>query len=248
MAMIRKSFFILILISVLATLACVDIDIKTKINPDGTGIQNWTITTSALLANKIRTQIKQEPLFKGLKLEFTEEYKEGDFILRTRIPFQNVGQLKNQYFEVRLEKNGFFQTKYDYTEVWKASTGAKLLQDTENAFRPKSVKVSVEACGTILNSNAENVEGQIAHWTIPIGGLTQDRVLSIQWERWNVDRIIGISLAALLAALVLFVILKKSQKAETTGDTPAANSKACSNCNALLSEDSAFCNKCGTKL
>jgi hypothetical protein len=246
--MIRKSFFILILISVLATLACVDIDIKTKINPDGSGIQNWTITTSALLANKIRTQIKQEPLFKGLKLEFTEEYKEGDFILKTRIPFQNVGQLKNQYFEVRLQKNGFFQTKYDYTEVWKASTGAKLLQDTENAFRPKSVKVSVEACGTILNSNAENVEGQIAHWTIPIGGLTQDRVLRIQWQRWNMDRIIGISLAALLLVLVLFWILKKSQKVEPTGVAPSANSKACSNCNALLSEDSAFCNKCGTKV
>jgi ribosomal protein L40E len=248
-AMNQKSAFVLILLLTFLLNGCVDIEIKTKINPDGTGVQMWTITTSALLATKVRTQVREEPLFKGLKLEFSEEYKEGDFIIRTRIPFQNVNQLKNNYYEVRLEKDGFFRTTYDYTETWKTGSenGQKLFQNTGGAFAPKSVKASVEVNGPIVQSNAERMEGQTAYWTIPIGEPAQNKVLRVQWARWNWNRVIVVSLLPLLFVTAMLIVLR-GRKSEQATDSTAARSSLCTQCGAMVPENSSFCHKCGTKL
>ncbi len=246
--MIRRYRFILILLTTLTLSACVEVEVRTKIHSDGTGVQQWTITTSALLASKIRKQIKEGPLFKGLKVEFSEEYKEGDFILRTRIPFQNVSQLKNEYYEVHWEKNGFFRTEYTYREIWKAAgKDRKLFEDPESAIGPESIKVSVEADGSIVESNADRVEGQTAHWTIVPGEFSQNKLLTLQWVRWNVARIASLSLLLLSVLAVLLAALRRRRRLRS-GGAESSTGSPCPQCNAIVLEGSAFCNKCGTKL
>lgn len=239
----------MVLSSVIVLSACIEIEIRTKINPDGSGIQQWSFTTSALFAGKIREQVKNEPLFKGLNLEFSEEYKEGDFILKTRIPFQSVGQIKNDYFESHLEKSGFFQTRYDFTQTWKATpeNGKALFQDSAEGLGPNSLNVSMDLAGSIVGSNADKVEGSTVHWSIPMNPLTQARVLRVQWMRWNTNRIAAVSLLALAIVLAVFVVLRKRGQAPIA-KLPEKTGVTCAQCGSIVPEDSAFCNKCGVKL
>lgn len=248
--MLRKFVSTLaILSSVLVLSACIEIEIRTKINPDGSGIQQWSFTTSALFAGKIREQVKNEPLFKGLNLELSEEYKEGDFILKTRVPFQSVSQIKNDYFESHLQKSGFFRTRYDFTQTWKAlpKNGKALFQDSVEGFGPNALRISVEVSGSIVGSNADTVEGSTAHWSIPMSPLTQNRVLRVQWLRWNPNRIAAISLLALVTALAVFVIIRKRGQ-PSTAKLPEKTGAACPQCGSIVPEGSTFCNKCGVKL
>ena len=159
--------------------------------------------------------------------------------MKTRIPFQSVGQIKNDYFESHLEKSGFFQTHYDFTQTWKATpeNGKALFQDSTEGFGPNSLNVSMEVAGSISGSNADTVEGSTAHWSIPMKPLTQARVLRVQWMRWNPNRIAAVSLLALAIALAAFVILRKRSQ-PPIAKLPEKTSVTCAQCGSIAPEGS----------
>jgi hypothetical protein len=227
----------------------VEVEVRTQIHPDGSGVQQWSFTSTALLATKVRDQIKNGSFFKGMNLEFSEEYKEGDFILKTQIPFQKVEQLKNPYFDVQLAKSGFFKTSYGYTQTWKArpENSAPLFQDSMSGFGSNSMKISVEMKGTLTGSNADHEEGSTAHWNIPMSQLNQNRVLKAQWTLWNVNRIAAAGILLGSAVLALFIILRK-HKNISVSETDGKQEMLCSGCGSNNPVGSVFCNKCGAKL
>jgi zinc-ribbon domain len=238
---------ILLLLITIVHSACIEVDIQTKIRPDGSGTQSWTFTTTALLGSKVRDEVQNGPLFKGLNLKFTEEYREGDFILKTQIPFQKVNQLKNQYFESQLEEKGFFKTTYNYREIWKplAANTRSLFPNSMEGLGPNWLKISVEMDGSLIDSNADHVDGATVHWTIPMSQLHQKRELRARWTLWQKDRVMVASLLPVLAVIVLFFLLRKRQIPQSA---EKAKVTVCTQCGSTVPLGSTFCNKCGNKL
>ena len=52
---LRPVFLALLFLCFLAT-GCVDVDIRTEVHADGSGIQDWRFTTTALLAEKLKEE------------------------------------------------------------------------------------------------------------------------------------------------------------------------------------------------
>jgi hypothetical protein len=241
----RLCFAILIL-----TLAgCVDIDIRTKINRDGGGVQRWGFTTSALIGDKIKKEILNDPYFQKLPGKIQEEYKEGDYILTWQAPFQNVSELERGWHAVHFEKRGVFRNVYSYSEVWELKSGTRLdeINKKWGALVPLTVKTTIELPGRIVDSNADLVQDNAATWNIRLNDLTPARTLRLQTVEWNLRLliplvvIVGLGLIGVLVAVLLS--MKKSPSRAITAVT-----SVCSNCNRPVPPGSAFCNGCGAKL
>jgi len=228
--------------------ACVDIDIKTKINADGSGTQSWKLTTTALLASQIREQVERDPFFNKKGKKTSEEFKEGDYTLSIDLPFQDIKELKDKGHDSFLEKTGLIRKTYNYSETWTPQFGADsaLLKRRASSFFPVTLKFSVELPGKIIESNADHLEGNVASWNIPLSDLTQSKSLRAKSVRWNLALIIPLALILIFAffALALLVILRRKR---TPTVLPAAMMD-CPNCHKSIPSGSAFCNFCGGKI
>ena len=233
-----------ILLALFALAGCVDIQIKTVIYPDGSGSQSWKFTTTALLANQIKQQLDKDSFFRKLRPKITEEFKEGDYILGAEIPFKDVTELQNGRHIFRFEKTGFLKRTYFYTESWEQAVDDRgVLTQNAGGLVPITMKVSVELPGTIVDSNAEAVEGSIAKWSIPVTDLFHPKSLWAKSEKWNFFLLVPLAMLSLAgAAAVAFLLTRTLRQRE------AAALVRCSTCGAAVPGGSAFCNACGTKL
>src|SRR3990172_4516935 len=115
MESMKRTFASILL--VLSLSGCVDIDLHTRVGQDGSGVQHWQFTTTALLAGQIRQRIERDPLFRKKNAKISEQFKEGDFILTVEIPFGQVLELNANDHQVDFEKTGLFRKTYTYTKT-----------------------------------------------------------------------------------------------------------------------------------
>jgi len=240
----RVISFVCIVLALFALAGCVDIQINTIVHPDGSGSQSWKFTTTALLANQIKQQLDKDSFFRKLRPKITEEFKEGDYILGAEIPFKDVTELQNGRHIFRFEKKGIFKRTYFYTESWEQAVDDKgFLSQNAGGLVPVTLKVSLELPGSIVDSNAEAVEGSIAKWSIPVTDLFHPKSLWAKSEKWNLFLLLPLALLSLAgAALVAFFLTRTLRKREVAAQV------RCSHCGAAVPGGSTFCNACGTKL
>ena len=194
----RRLFFVVL--ATLLFLGCVDIDVKTAIHPDGGGKQIWKFTTTALLANRVRDQIERNPFFARNKAKFTDEFKEGDYILQADVEFNKVTDLQDNFRNISFERTGIFQTTYTYTETWKQSFDqGGLIPQQAAGLVPVTLKLSVDLPGKIVDSNAQTVDGSIAQWNLHLTDLVQSKTFRAVSRRLN--------FLVLVPALVLVVAI-----------------------------------------
>lgn len=222
------------------TVSCVEIAVKTTIIEDGSGTQNWQITTTALLAGEVRKKIENDPFFKKNNAKITEEFKEGDYILKAEIPFQKVGALQEKDHELHLEQKGFFKKTYAYTETWKrdVNPNARLLWKGAGSMVPLTLKISIELPGKIIESNADVVENNVAQWNISVGDIVDSKTLLVQSTQWNRLVLIPLGIVILMGAGTVVLLIARR---------PRANA-LCNYCGAVVPGGSTFCKDCGAKL
>src|SRR5438105_7008093 len=100
---LRPVFLALLFLCFLAT-GCVDVDIRTEVHSDGSGIQDWRFTTTALLAEKLKEELKKDPFLREHLNNLSEQFREGDYILSLTIPFHSVAEIQDSSREVHFEK------------------------------------------------------------------------------------------------------------------------------------------------
>ena len=240
----KKIFGVVLALLPLLFAGCVDIEIDTKINENGSGTQVWRFTGTALLASEIKKQVERNRFFgKSITRDL---YKEGDYILESTLNFREISELRNADRDVRFTTSGWLLRTHTYTEVWKRSgEAAGLLAQHAGGIVPVNLKISVEMPGTIVETNADFKESGVARWTIPVSDLADSKTLIAKSRTWNWTILIiaGGLLIGLFAGLLFltYSIVSKSK-------SPALPSIRCSACGADVPGGFTFCNFCGNKM
>jgi hypothetical protein len=238
-----KRLSILFLLPAIFLAGCVDIQVKTRLNSDGSGTQYWKFITTALLASDLKKQIESDSFFsKHGKLK--DEFKEGDYILTTEVPFDSVDQLKASGRDVQFSKTGFLRSTCAYKEVWN-----RTLEDPNSIFTkraqsivPVTIKVSVVMPGKILDSNADTIDGSTALWNVSLQDFGQGKTLVVRSRSWNIATMIAlIMLVTTVAGLSVFFFHPVGKK--ILGDR-----FLCPECKSVVPGGSSFCNRCGASL
>jgi hypothetical protein len=243
----KRAFVTIFLGMVLLTSSsCVDIDIRTRINPDESGVQTWKFRTTALLAGEIKKQVERDTLFQRKGVKISDEFKEGDYILTAEIPFGKVSELSGESHELRFEKSGFLKRTYSYTETWsrQVDTGSRLAWQGAGTFSRVTLQISVEMPGKISESNADQMEGAVAQWSIRMTDLVESRSLQAKSTQWNLLVLIPALVAGMMVvATIGFLVLTASSRKSTS-----SAGASCPGCGLSVPKGSAFCNSCGRKL
>ena len=211
---------------------------------NGSGVQRWRFTGTALLSTEIKKQVQNNKFFRNAVIK--DQFKEGDYILDATLNFKNVDQLKNADRDVKFESEGWLFKTYSYTEVWKRSGDpAGLLAQHARGVVPVTLRVSVALPGRIGETNAHMKDGSTAEWSIPVSDLAAMKVLTAKSRSWNWPIliislfVIGTALAG--GAYALYSQFRKSK-------LPAVPPTSCPACGAIVPAGSAFCNFCGNKM
>jgi rRNA maturation endonuclease Nob1 len=220
---------------------CVDIEVRTRIEDDGSGKQNWKFVTTALLASELKKQIASDPFF-SRHGNFKDEFKQGDYILSMEIPFDKVEELKSPGHEVRFKRTGFFKTTCMYSETWKQNVQDKqsLLTKRAESIVPVTIKVSVLMPGRIVDSNAETVDGSTARWSLSLQDISEQRLLTATSKHWNTAMLISLAMFVSTAVALGLLLLSPAVKRKPQLSCPA--------CKRTVPEGSSFCNRCGANL
>ena len=230
-----------ILLVPLLLAGCMEVEINTKLNRNGEGVQTWHFSTTALMAGELQKQIESDPFFKKGK-KILEEFKEGDFLIALEYPFRKVNELAYKGRDIRFERSGWFRKKCVYTEVWNKEFGeisGPLAQKTGNMI-PLTLKVSVEMPGSIVRTNAAETKESTAVWRFTLGELTGSRVMLVESVYWNWPLILPLASAALLGAGGLVLMFRRAR----VRNAP----RTCPSCGAKTAATAVFCAACGQKL
>lgn len=228
---------------VILTTACVDIQVKTRIDSDGSGMQYWKFVTTALLAGELKKQIELDSFF-SKHGKFKDEFKEGDYILTMEVPFDKVEELKASGRNVEFTSKGFLRSTFSYKETWNRNLQdpSSILTKRAESIVPVTMKISVVMPGKIIDSNAENIEGSTAFWNLSLQDITQPKTLTATSKRWNAGTLIA--LLMLVSTAVAFSILLMNP----AGRQFLSKRPLCPSCKSAVPIGSAFCNHCGASL
>ena len=236
MKLLRVACLLLVLIT-----GCVEVEVHTKMDRSGSGVQTWHFQTTALLAGEIQKQLENDPFFKkGRKL--LEEFKDGDFIMVLEYPFRKVNDLAFKGRDIHFDREGMFRVHCTYTEVWDKDFGnisGALAEKTGNMI-PLTLKVSVEMPGHIVRTNAAETKDSTATWRFTVGDLAGSRVLLVQSVYWNWSLILPLTALILIAAGIGAVLIVRKRAINAPSPCPS--------CGAKTAPQAAFCAACGTKL
>ena len=238
----RASFLIVILL--LMSTGCVEIEVNTRLNENGSGKQTWRFTGTALLSTEIKKQVQNNRFFK--KSMIRDQFKEGDYILDASMDFQDVSELKDPDRDVTFHTHGFLMRTHTYTEVWKRTENpAGLLAQHARGVVPVTLRVQVELPGKITETNADYKDGPVARWSVSVTDLAASKMLVAKSRSWNRAVLIPGAIALVLGISLLgFFVYSSIQKARTPSDPP----KVCPSCGAKVPAASIFCNFCGNKM
>jgi rRNA maturation endonuclease Nob1 len=239
--MMKRLAFLFPVFLILLLIGCVDIEVRTRIEDDGSGKQNWKFVTTALLASELKKQITSDPFF-SRHGNFKDEFKQGDYILSMEIPFDKVEELKSPGHEVRFQRSGFFKTTCMYSETWRRNVQDKqsLLAKRAESIVPVTLKVSVLMPGKIVDSNAETVDDSTARWNLSLQDISEQRLLTATSKHWNIAMLISLIMFLSTAAALALLLLSPAVKRKRQLTCPA--------CNREVPEGSSFCNRCGANL
>jgi hypothetical protein len=238
---VQTALYVAIVLLLLST-SCVEIDVTTKINENGSGTQQWRFSGTALLANEIKKHVQASHFFRNSIL--LDEFKEGDYILETSLNFKDISELRNVDRDVRFETKGFLLKMHSYTEVWKRTgQAAGLLAQYAGGLVPVTLKVAVDLPGQIIETNADSKEGSTARWTIPVSDLSSPKVLFVKSQSWNWP-ILSAGLLVMLAIFsgIVFVGYMYSRKRIPLEEQSYVS---CASCGANVPSGSRYCNFCG---
>ncbi len=223
---------------------CVEIEVNTKINDDGSGTQRWRFTGSALLSSDMKKQVQSNRFFG--KSVTRDEYKEGDYILEADLNFRDVSELRDSDRDIRFETKGLLVKTHTYTEVWKRSGNASgLLAQHAHGIVPVTLKIGIELPGKIIETNADWKEGSFARWTVPVTDLASAKMLVAKSRSLNWFLLIPAAGALVIAFAGLIIFAYSATRKKTL---PVAPSVVCAACGANVPGGSAFCNFCGNKM
>ncbi len=233
----RPGSLVVIIISLLLTAACVDLQVETKFKSNGSGVQVWHFTSSALMAGEIKKYVDSHPLLKhGKKL--LDEYKKGEYWLSLEIPFEKVTELQADSREIRFQTKGWFKKTSTYSEFWKKQLGGSFgpLAEKTGAILPVKVKWQITMPGKIQESNADEINGAVATWNLTLTDFAAQHSFSARSTHWNVPVLAGTAAVALAILGLGWVGLQKhAQKRRIK----------CIGCGMIISSNSAYCSKCG---
>jgi hypothetical protein len=230
------------LLPVLLFLAgCVEVEVHTKMDRRGQGVQTWHFETTALMAGEIQKKIENDPFFrKGKKL--LEEFKDGDFIMVLEYPFKKVNELSYKGRDIQWTCSGWFRKKCTYTEVWDKELGDVTgpLARGAGDMIPLTLRVSVEMPGKIVRTNAEETEGSTAKWRFRLGDLAGSKALLVESVHWNWILIAPAGAVLILCAAGLGIAIVR----KCALHMPVA----CPSCGARTSPHATFCASCGARM
>ena len=154
--MLRKIIPLLLLLMT----GCVDLEVRTEFQPDGSGVQVWRFTSSALVAAQVKKFVDSYPLLKN-GVRVWDEYRKGEYLLGVKLPFKKVQELQENGREVRFETKGWLRKTCTYTESWKDTVTNRQGPFAEQAGNliPVKLRWLVVIPGKIVESNADEITG-----------------------------------------------------------------------------------------
>jgi hypothetical protein len=231
--MLRKIIPVLLLLMT----GCVDLEVRTEFQPDGSGVQVWRFTSSALIAAQVKKFVDSYPLLKN-GVRIWDEYRKGEYLLGVKIPFKKVQELQDNGREVHFETKGWLRKTCTYTEIWKDTVTNRQTPFAEQAGNliPVKLRWLVLMPGEITESNADEITGSQAVWTLTITEYGTPHTFTARSAYWNTPLIVFLSAAAFaIIALIFFATRKRAERNQTQ----------CRNCGTVISSSAAFCSACG---
>lgn len=231
--MLRKIIPLLLLLMT----GCVDLEVRTEFQPDGSGIQVWRFTSSALIAAQVKKFVDSYPLLKN-GVRIWDEYRKGEYLLGVKLPFKKVQELQDNGREVRFETKGWLQKTCTYNETWKDTVTNRQGPFAEQAGNliPVKLRWLVLMPGEIVESNADEITGGQAVWTLTLTEYGTPRTFTARSKYWNTPVIVLLSFAVFAGIALIFFASRK--RAET-------KQSQCRNCGTVISSSAAFCSACG---
>lgn len=247
MMYLRRISFISIFLAIFLC-GCLEIDVHTKMESDGSGKQVWKLTTSALLAQEAKRRLESHPFFRDNHARIWDEFREGDYILFAEFQFDDVNTVQNDDMEIRFEKSGWLKQTFSYTETWKRSfSESGLLTKQAGGLIPARLNITVEMPGKIIHSNADQTDGSTARWSFPITDLVTSKLLQVESESWNWNLLIFLlAFPVVIFSGLIFLMMSYYRKAHAKESS--ANTFSCPGCGFRVSSGSIFCNSCGKRL
>ena len=231
--MLRKIIPLLLLLMT----GCVDLEVRTEFQPDGSGVQVWRFTSSALVAAQVKNFVDSYPLLKN-GVRVWDEYRKGEYLLGVKLPFKKVQELQDNGREVRFETKGWLRKTCTYTETWKDTVTNRQGPFAEQAGNliPVKLRWLVVMPGEIVESNADEITGVQAVWTLTLTEYGTPRTFTARSNYWNTPVIVLLSVSAFaVVALVFFATRKRGESKQLK----------CRFCGTVISSYATFCSACG---
>ncbi|HEY7160115.1 MAG TPA: zinc ribbon domain-containing protein [Acidobacteriota bacterium] len=231
--MLRKIIPLLLLL----TAGCVDLEVRTEFQADGSGVQVWRFTSSALLATQVRKFVDSYPLLKN-GVRIWDEYRKGEYLLGVKLPFKKVQELQDNGRQVRFETKGWLQKTCTYTETWADTVTNRQGPFAEQAGNliPVKLRWLVLMPGKIVESNADEITDNQAVWVLTLTEYGTPRTFTARSNYWNIPAIVLLSIAAFaIIALIFFARGKRTER----------NQIQCRKCGAIVRSTASFCSSCG---
>lgn len=231
--MLRKIIPLLLLLMT----GCVDLEVRTEFQPDGSGVQVWRFTSSALVAAQVKKFVDSYPLLKN-GVRVWDEYRKGEYLLGVKLPFKKVQELQDNGREVRFETKGWLRKTCTYTESWKDTVTNRQGPFAEQAGNliPVKLRWLVVMPGKIVESNADEITGGQAIWTLTLTEYGTPRTFTARSNYWNTPLIVLLSVAGFaITALVFFATRKRGESKQFQ----------CRFCGTVISSSATFCSACG---
>jgi hypothetical protein len=216
---------------------CVDIEVRTEFQADGSGVQVWRFTSSALLATQVKKFVDAYPLLKN-GVRIWDEYRKGEYLLGVKLPFKKVQELQDNGRLVKFETKGWIRKSCTYTETWQDTVTNRQGPFAEQAGNliPVKLRWLVLMPGKIVGSNADEITDNQAVWVLTLTEYGTPRTFTAHSEYWNAPVIVLLSAGLFAAiALVFFASRKRAER----------NQIQCRNCGTVISSSAAFCSACG---
>jgi hypothetical protein len=242
--MARSCAVVFILLLLFCATGCIEIEVTTKLEDNGSGTQTWRFAGTALVSSEIKKQVENNSFFKSAVIR--DAFEDGDYILEATLKFQDVKDLENADREIRYETEGYFVRTHTYSEVWKRSgqESGMLAQHARGAI-PITFRVQVMLPGRIVQSNADSTEGSVARWSVPASDLVTSKMLVARSRSWNWTLLIPAAVIA--GGLFIGVCILVFRSVRKTRSSPVALTE-CTACGAKVSADSVYCNFCGKSM
>jgi hypothetical protein len=244
----RKLGLLLLLSACLILTGCMDVQIRFVVHADGSGVETWHVeikpdaAAMGLNAASFKEEMLKNPALRRPGVEITDgKAPNGNQTITMVAPFQDAAQISDASSQVTFAK---------LPDGKKCSLRLNL-GGLANGMAMVHITLDVEMPGKITASNADQIAGNVAHFT----SFPRAEALYVESETsmfgWgNVGVIAG--LAGLVVALAALWLRRGNQAVPAiryvSANRTQAVADACGQCGTPTRSRSRFCRKCGMAL